>query len=80
MTSRILTNRNPFMSLMQEDLATKAMVRVKEGIQVRMRTNTGNNSLGHRKTLTTVLENQLAQAIEGVKGMRHQIEECHYRK
>ena len=80
LTSIIRTHSNPWMSLMQEDPDTQAMVKVREVIQIRTKTNTGNNNKDLRKIRTSVLGNRLVQATEGVKGMLHQIEECHYKK
>ena len=67
---------------MEEDPDIKAMAKakVREVIQIRMKTNTGNNNICLRKIRISALENHLVQATEGVKGMLHQIEECHYKK
>ena len=65
---------------MKEDLDIKALVKVREVIQIRMKTNTGNNNICLRRIRILVLENHLVQATEGVWGMLHQIEECHFKK
>ena len=80
LTSRIRTHSNPFMSLMPEDLVTQAMVKAKEATRLKTRINTDNINLDRRRTQISVLKNQLVRVIEGVKGMRHPIEECHYKK